>query len=117
MLSLSCQSDVTKLSACSCHSIIYNLLTRKVSDVSITPDRKVKVQAEVGDRSQKKTELAESEIVGEVSGLVGGGVGPFSSALTFCLYCLAVYRTEQDRLRTELETVTNVKVSRCTRCH
>ncbi|CAG5122375.1 unnamed protein product, partial [Candidula unifasciata] len=87
--------------------IIYNLITKKVSTVCDQRDSKVESGSEA--ELTKRSHLEEREVVGEVSGLVGGGVGPFSSALTFCLYCLAAYPREQDRLRTELGDVCKAK--------
>ncbi|BFZ15540.1 hypothetical protein BsWGS_18579 [Bradybaena similaris] len=98
------KTDLAKLTASSCHGVIFNLITKRVSAVC----HEAEMSGEAVDHP-RKSQLEEKEVVGEVSGLLGGGVGPFSSTLTFCLYCLAAYPCEQERLRTELANVTNTK--------
>uniref|UniRef100_A0A2C9L247 Cytochrome P450 n=1 Tax=Biomphalaria glabrata TaxID=6526 RepID=A0A2C9L247_BIOGL len=89
-----------------CQNILYNLLTRKVAkaDADVPTDTR-DGETPHGSRSR----LCEDEVVGEVAGLIGGGVGPVSATLTFCIYNMAVYEEEQMRLREELESVTRCK--------
>ncbi|CAL1530369.1 unnamed protein product [Lymnaea stagnalis] len=84
-------------------NIIFNLLTRRVpvadgATSTVTPPH-------------AKSQLNENEIIGEVSGLIGGGVGPISAALTFCIYNLAVHEKEQRSLTEELESIAECKHS------
>ncbi|KAL8571656.1 hypothetical protein ACOMHN_046340 [Nucella lapillus] len=46
------------------------------------------------------------EIQGMVLGLVGGGLRPASTALDFCVYCLAMYPQHQDTLVREIFALT-----------
>ncbi|KAH9498322.1 hypothetical protein Btru_006540 [Bulinus truncatus] len=105
--------DWTHNSENCCHNILYNLLTRKVARAdSGQPDTvRSSRDTERGAKSQGRSHLREEEIVGEIAGLIGGGVGPIAATLTFCIYHLAIYEEEQMRLREELESVTQSTVA------
>ncbi|XP_076439223.1 thromboxane-A synthase-like [Babylonia areolata] len=53
-------------------------------------------------QSSPPSPFTRHEIQGMVSGLIGGGLGPASTALDFCVHCAAVYPQHQDTLLTEI---------------
>ncbi|XP_059178827.1 cytochrome P450 3A28-like [Physella acuta] len=99
----SIQENISDFKTSSCDNIIHSLLTKRVASANSNND------LDPPRETKNKSVLQETEIVGEVSGLLGGGVGPIAAALTLCIYNLAVYEEEQMRLREEVEAVTSSK--------
>ncbi|XP_005099962.1 cytochrome P450 3A7 [Aplysia californica] len=112
----SLQNDITQFQKNNHKNIICQLIKHQESSGTspsqgkASPCRETDEKQNVNHAQQSsRPSLKESEVVGEISGLVGGGVGPISSALTFCLYTLAVYPQKAERVVREVDALVFAK--------
>lgn len=71
-----------------------NLLRRLIEGYSISIDE---------DNNEVKRHLSDEEVLSQSTSLVGGGLGPTNSILSFALYLLATNPDAQSKLVEEID--------------